>query len=163
MHHPTVMRRIFLLGVFLSTGYALADTADDPNMTGKRELQMLQCPSAAPGATTHVRPTHDGVELVVTAPTEFGRSEIRRRAALQKTRATQPSRGHEEHTGRGTGSALYGYCPGMMTDTKWTVFDTETGARIVIVATHRDQVAELQRTTQARAKRLLRSSQAAKR
>jgi hypothetical protein len=160
-----MMRRIAIAMPLLVSLQALAEppNRNDPDMTGKRELQMMQCPSAAPGAVTTVKTSKEGVELLVTAPTDWGRREVRRRAQQQQAMASQPARGHEEHTGQGTGSGLYGFCPGMMQGTKLTATDTDDGVRIVVVAGRRDQVAELQRTTRARAARLAASMAAAKR
>jgi len=133
---------------------ARAAGGEDTDMTGKRELRMMQCPSAAPGAATTVEPTPDGVALTVTAPTEFGRREIRRRAAAQQELAGKPARGHEEHTGQGTGSGRYGFCPGMMEGTTIVATDTADGARIVVRARRAADVPQLQRTTRERAARL---------
>jgi hypothetical protein len=136
---------------------------NDLDMTGRRELEMLHCPSAAPGAETVVRPTERGVELLVSAPTEFGRHEIRRRAAMQQTIAERPVRGREEHTGGGTGSTRYGYCPGVMANTTVAVTQTADGSRILVTARRAADVAELQRSTSARATRLRAHRQTAKR
>jgi hypothetical protein len=142
---------------------ASAWAGHDSDMTGRRELQMLQCPSAAPGASTRVERTRDGVTLVVTAPTEFTRREIQRRAAAQQALAARRGRGREEHTGQGTGSGRYGYCPGMLAATTVTVRNRDDGARIVVRARDADTVAELQRSTQARLARLRALRQSAKR
>jgi hypothetical protein len=133
------------------------------DMTGRRELQMMRCPSAAPGASTTVVRTRDGVKLIVTAPTEFGRSEIRRRAAAQQKLAARPARGREEHTGQGTGSGRYGFCPGMMQGTTLTVDETAGGATILVHARREAEVRELQRTTLARAAHLKPSQRASAR
>lgn len=151
------MNRVAMVIVALIVAAPLSARAagdDEADMTGKRELKMMQCPSAAPGATTTVVSTPDGVALTVTAPTEFGRREIRRRAAVQQTLARKSIRGHEEHTGQGTGSGRYGYCPGMMEGTTVTATDTTDGARILVRARRASDVPDLQRTTRARAARL---------
>jgi hypothetical protein len=101
-----------------------------------------------------VKRTTNGVELVVTAPSPFGRREIRRRAAAQQALSGRNEQGREEHTGRGTGSARYGYCPGIMVNTTYPSADIDGGARIVIGARRAEGVAELQRSTIARAARL---------
>ncbi|HEX6835864.1 MAG TPA: hypothetical protein VF334_04790 [Polyangia bacterium] len=138
-----------------ATARATPSNASDPDMTGKRELAMLHCPSSAPGATTVVRDTRDGVELDVTAPDPFGRHEIRRRADVQKNVASaRRTRGHDEHTGQGTGSGRYGYCPGIMQSTTVTVVDIAGGVRLSVRAATPEAIAELQRTTHARAARL---------
>lgn len=150
-------RSAHILVTLLAAASARATPSNDndPDMTGKRELAMLHCPSSAPGATTAVRDTRDGVELTVTAPDPFGRHEIRRRAAVQQRVAqSRRTRGHDEHTGQGTGSARYGYCPGVMQGTTVTVADVAGGVRIAVRAASPDGAAELQRTTHARAARL---------
>jgi hypothetical protein len=146
--------RLLLLACFIVTPTLASAREDDLDMTGKRELQMLHCPSAAPGATTVVHARPRGVALVVSAPTEFGRREIRRRAATQQEIASRPGRGRDEHTGSGTGSARFGYCPGIMADTKVTVSDIPDGARIVVTARSAKAAAELRQATRTRAARL---------
>jgi hypothetical protein len=74
----------------------------DADMTGTRELQMMQCPSATPGAKTRLRKIRHGVELRVSADEEWQRRELRRRARHQAETTAQRTRGHEEHTGEGT-------------------------------------------------------------
>jgi hypothetical protein len=133
------------------------------DMTGKRELQMMQCPSAAPGAATRVRSRARGVELVVTAAGGWQRREIRRRARHQAEVATKRSRGHEEHTGEGTGSGRFGYCPGMLDGTTLAVVDTRDGVRITVTARGADAIAELQQSTRTRLERLTREAVSAKR
>lgn len=150
-------RAAFILVTLLAaaTARATPSNAADPDMTGRRELSMLHCPSSAPGATTVVRDTRDGVQLDVTAPDPFGRHEIRRRAEVQqRVAADRRTRGHDEHTGQGTGSGRYGYCPGIMQNTTVTVVDIAGGVRMSVRATSADDVAALQRTTHARAARL---------
>ncbi len=144
---------VTLLGA--ASARATPSNANDADMSGRRELAMLHCPSSAPGATTVVRDTRDGVELVVTAPDPFGRHEIRRRAEVQKSVASaRKTRGHDEHTGQGTGSGRYGYCPGVMQGTTVDVVDVAGGVRIAVRASDAGDVAELQRSTHARAARL---------
>ena len=150
-------RAAFILVTLLAaaTARATPSNAGDLDMTGKRELAMLHCPSSAPGATTVVRDTRDGVQLDVTASDPFGRHEIRRRAEVQRgVAADRRTRGHDEHTGQGTGSGRYGYCPGIMQNTTVTVVDIAGGVRMSVRAESRDDVAALQRTTHARAARL---------
>jgi hypothetical protein len=151
----SMTRAAFILVTLFAAASARATPSNDADMTGKRELAMLHCPSSAPGATTVVRDTRDGVELDVTAPDPFGRHEIRRRADMQqRVAADRRTRGHDEHTGQGTGSGRYGYCPGILQNTTVTVLDIAGGVRISVRAKNADDIATLQRTTHARAARL---------
>ncbi|MGZ3439421.1 MAG: hypothetical protein ACXVDD_07885, partial [Polyangia bacterium] len=82
------------------------ETSED--MTGKKERQMAECPSAVPDAKTKVEDTKSGVVVSVTAADPAARDEIRRRARVQQNVGMQTQRGAIEHTGGGTGSGKFG-------------------------------------------------------
>jgi TusA-related sulfurtransferase len=129
-------------------------TQPDDDMTGQREMHMSNCPSAVPGAVTKLVDLDDGVELTITATSPWAQREIRARAQQQGVTSWAPEKGAIEHTGLGTGSGRYGYCPGML---EATTVDEEllpNGARLTVRADRPAQVRELQRTTHARLKAL---------
>lgn len=121
------------------------------NMTGQREHAMANCPSAVQGANTTVVNRKDGVDVLVTARDPAAQQEIRRRARVQQKVAWQPERGAIEHTGGGTGSGKFGYCPGLIQNTKLEIADTSDGARLTVHAASKEDVPRLQRQTRARA------------
>ncbi len=151
------MKRIGLLVAVLSVGgvaLATAKEATKENMTGQKEHRMANCPSAVQGATTKVVDTRDGVEVQVAAHDPAAQAEIRRRARVQQNVAGQPERGAIEHTGGGTGSGKYGYCPGLIQNTKLQIKDTPEGATLRVFATSKEDVPRLQQQTRARAAQL---------
>jgi hypothetical protein len=145
-------RRLVIFGALLAcgaTGYA------DDNMTGRKELQMARCPSAVSGATTRVEDVAGGVAVTVRAPHDpIAQQEIRRRVQAQLEIVDQPERGAIEHTGLGTGSGRYGFCPGMVQHTSLDVEWTSDGARMIIRADDRDDVQWLRSTTRKRVRAL---------
>jgi hypothetical protein len=121
------------------------------DMTGKREREMQHCPSAVPGSATRVADRRDGVEVTVTARDKTAQEEIRRRAHRQETVSIQSARGVIEHTGEGTGSGQFGYCPGMLEGTHVTAADVPQGAKMRVQTAPPEQVKKLQRMTKRRA------------
>jgi hypothetical protein len=146
-----VVRRALCL-LLLVCAPAAAQKADEDNMTGKKEMAMALCPSAAPGARTVVTNTPDGVELTITAKDEITRADVRRRAHRQDEISRLAERGSMEHTGLGTGSGHYGHCPGMVEDTVVDAVDTPDGARVVVHAKDARGVTSLQQLTRERLK-----------
>ncbi len=134
-------------------GSALAKNTS-ADMTGKKEHQMANCPSAVPDSKTVVEDRKDGVAVTVTGQTPAARDEIRRRAHLQLNVGMQPERGAIEHTGKGTGSGKFGYCPGLIQGTRVAVDDVPDGARMTIRAKSEDEVQPLQTMTRQRLRQL---------
>jgi hypothetical protein len=139
--------RIALAWVLLAT---MSPARGDENMTGKKEMSMWLCPSAAPGARTEITDLPDGVELLVTGHDEATRAEVRRRAHRQEDIALLPERGSMEHTGLGTGSGRYGHCPGMLEETDVQAVDTPDGVRILVRAKSVTAAVHLQEVTHER-------------
>jgi TusA-related sulfurtransferase len=151
------MKRIALTlaacGVLLAPTLAAAKDAA-PDMTGKQEHRMANCPSAVPSSATSIIDAKDGVILTVTSADTTAVQEIQRRADMQANVAAQPARGALEHTGAGTGSGQLGFCPGMEQGSLVKVEDLGNGARIVVRAEKATDVAQLQTSTRARLRRL---------
>ncbi len=148
------MKTTMLLSALLVCAPVLADDGGR-DMTGKKELQMEHCPSAVMGSSTRVHDISDGVEVVVTAPQDLiAQQEIRRRVEFQLQIVDQPERGAIEHTGFGTGSGQYGFCPGMMSNTSFNVKWIPDGAIMIIRADKPEDVKALQRSTHKRARAL---------
>jgi hypothetical protein len=124
--------------------------AVDDDMTGKREMYMSNCPSTVDGAATTVRDLDDGVELTITAREEWARREIWRRAQNQGESAWKPERGAIEHTGMGTGSGRFGFCPGILQGTTVDAELLPNGARLTVRADVPAQAAKLKRVTRDR-------------
>jgi hypothetical protein len=133
---------------------ARAKERSSADMSGKREQAMKNCPSAVPGASTQVINRKDGVEVTITANEPTATEEIRRRAKIQENVAAQPARGAIEHTGTGTGSGRYGFCPGGMQYTKLVASDVPGGVTLRIQAERPGDVAKLQKTSHQRAEAL---------
>ena len=158
------MKRMKIWGVLLAlsaSAPALAEQAAHEekeaaarDMTGKLERRMEHCPSAVPGSVTKIADRKDGVELTVTALDKTKQEEIRRRAHRQESISIQSARGAIEHTGEGTGSGQFGYCPGMIEGTHVTAMDVPEGARLTVQSAQPSQVKKLQRITKERAEAL---------
>lgn len=134
---------------FLALAAVGAQPSDD-NMTGKRELRMASCPSAVEGATTTLVELPDGVQLTVTGRDEPARRDIWRRAQEHGLSAWDWERGSQEHTGAGTGSGRYGFCPGILASTTLDVELLPTGARLTVRADRPVRIEELKRVTRQR-------------
>jgi hypothetical protein len=148
------MRNLILGAIVLAASSASAKHKLDDDMTGKRELHMANCPSAVAGSKTTLVDIDDGVVLTVTAREEWAQQEIRKRAQNQGVAAWQPERGSLEHTGMGTGSGRYGFCPGMLEGTTVDAELLPDGARITVRADRPSQIAPLKRTAHDRLKAL---------
>jgi hypothetical protein len=125
------------------------------DMSGKKELGMQHCPSAVSGATTRVSDIAAGVEVTVQAPRDLiAQQEIRRRAQYQLEVVDQPERSAIEHTGLGTGSGKYGYCPGILVGTSLAIRWLPDGVVMTIRADRPGDVRALQKSTHRRARAL---------
>jgi hypothetical protein len=83
---------------------------------------------------------------------------------FQKTAQAEPTRGALEHTGMGTGSGRFGFCPGMIEHTSLDVHWLADGAKMTVRADNPEDAAQLQKTTHQRARALSqRMHQSAKR
>jgi TusA-related sulfurtransferase len=138
----------------LAPAIASAKTPQNDEMTGKQEHRMANCPSTVPSAKTSVENRKGGVALTVTGADAGAIKEIQRRANLQANIAVQPARGAIEHTGEGTGSGQFGFCPGMEQGSSMTVDNLPDGARIVVRADNGGDVAKLRKSTRDRLGRL---------
>jgi hypothetical protein len=137
----------------VAAGAALA-TEHARDMSGQKEKAMRNCPSAVVGAVTTVDDRKDGVQLTVVAADDAGAKEIQQRAHTQENVAAQPARGALEHTGEGTGSGLYGFCPGMQQNTVVKVEDLPDGALLTVHSRSPGDVPALQQTTRTRLRNL---------
>jgi len=161
LYARSVLTRSIIVGTLLAAalpalvpGAARADRGDE-NMTGQKELQMQNCPSAVPGAVTRVTDIPAGVVVAVRAPLDpIAREDIQRRVQKQLELVDRPERGAIEHTGLGTGSGRYGWCPGMLEHTSLSVEWTTDGAVMTIRADRVADVPRLQSTTHRRARAL---------
>jgi hypothetical protein len=147
------MRALVALALCAVGGPALGKPGrTDENMSGRRELRMTNCPSAVVGAITEVTDLPNGVAVTVRAPDDpLAAAEIRRRVRLQLEIVDQPERGAIEHTGVGTGSGRYGFCPGMLEHTAFDVLWTSDGAHMYVRADDPDDIKRLQVMTHKRA------------
>jgi hypothetical protein len=146
------MRKVTIVALLLAGCASTKATRVD--MTGQKEHAMANCPSATQGASTSVANIPGGVQLTVTAPDTVQQQEIRRRAQTQLAMGTHAKHGALEHTGQGTGSGRFGYCPGMVEDTVVSVDELPDGARITVRANKTKNVALLQQDTFRRAEAL---------
>jgi hypothetical protein len=111
------------------------------NMQGSKQRQMINCPSAVPGANSSIRDTLDGYELSVTAKGTNAIEQIRVRA-----RSKHPVRDAGspiEHAGEGTGGGEVGFCPLVHYEARVTVKDIEGGVRVHVQARDKSKVGEL--------------------
>jgi hypothetical protein len=73
---------------------------------------------------------------------------------MQENVGLQSARGAIEHTGGGTGSGKYGFCPGMIEGTRVAVDELPDGARLTVRAASEPQVRSLQKMTHERLRQL---------
>lgn len=125
-----------------------------PEMSGHKEKQMKNCPSAVTGAVTTIENRKDGVLLTIVGNDDATAKEIQKRAHEQENISAQPARGAIEHTGEGTGSGQFGYCPGMQQGTMVSVQELPNGAAVTVRSRASNQVQTLQQSTRARLKNL---------
>jgi hypothetical protein len=146
----TILTSIFAALTFAGTAHA-TDATDD--MSGRRELLMAHCPSAVPSSITQVTDIDGGVAVTVhAAPADaVALAEIRRRVQFQLEIVDRPERGAIEHTGLGTGSGRFGFCPGMVAHTSLAVDWTADGARMLIRADRAADIPRLRASTRRRA------------
>lgn len=144
------MQRMAGFALALLIGSAAAAAPGTSEMTGNQEHALRNCPSAVAGSITTIANRKDGIALDVTAKDPAAQSEIRARARRQATISLQPARGALEHTGEGTGSGTFGYCPGMQQGTVVSVDDLADGARLRVRARRAADVVPLQKSARAR-------------
>jgi TusA-related sulfurtransferase len=140
--------------LLLAGGLAAANNTTGEDMTGKKERAMLNCPSAVSHAKTTVQNIKDGVIVTIVSSDPDARHEIQRRARRQQQVAMQSARGSIEHTGAGTGTGKFGYCPGMIQGTRVAVDDVPGGARLTVRAPSEPQAQSLQQMTRERLRAL---------
>ena len=98
-------------------------------MSGAKQRDMANCPSAVPGAHTEMTYAEDGIDLVITGPAHGAATQIRRLAHAHAHMAAPAGLGL--HTGKHSGTGRIGYCPIVHTDgTAVTAVDVPGGARI---------------------------------
>jgi hypothetical protein len=149
------MKRTILCALLLLSATPALAKNDRENMTGKKELGMERCPSAVPGAKTTVTDVPGGVVVTVRAPHDgVAQAEIHSRVQFQMDAQAEPTRGAIEHTGMGTGSGRYGFCPGMIEHTTLDVQWLADGAKMTVRADKPEDAAQLQSTTRQRARAL---------
>ena len=150
-----LLKGSLILGTLFAFTTPVHIAGADEDMTGRRELLMSHCPSAVDGATTHVDNIDGGVVVTVRAPVDpIAQQDIRRRVQYQLEIVDDYQRGAIEHTGLGTGSGRYGFCPGMLERTSIHVEWTSDGAKMTILADRREDVQRLQTTTRRRVRAL---------
>ena len=138
------------IGTILFVAFVAGGALARADMSGLKERAMRNCPSTVPGAVTTIDNRPDGVLLTVTADKPKAQDEIRTRAQRQANVSKQPARGSLEHTGQGTGSGEFGYCPAMQQGTVVTVNDVPDGALIRVTARRKSDVQSLQKSARER-------------
>lgn len=122
-----------------------------PNMSGKLQRRMANCPSAVPGAITRIEPTAGGVDVTVTAPGPDARRTI---VALAEFHARTPRPlSRTPHVGLRGGGSRIGYCPILHDGTTVTSIPVPGGVRIQLRADRPARVKELRDLVRARAAR----------
>lgn len=149
------MTRIIAATVVLLAGsLAAANQTTGEDMTGKKEHDMLNCPSAVEHSKTTVGDLKDGVVVTIVSSDPDASREIQYRARRQQQVALQSARGSLEHTGSGTGSGKLGFCPGMIQGTRVTVDELPNGARLTVRASSESEAQSLQHMTRERVRAL---------
>ncbi len=123
-----------------------------PNMSGKAQRRMANCPSAVPGAVTRVQLTRDGIDVTVTAPAPDAQRTIVALAEFH-ARTVRPLDA-TPHVGLRGGGSRIGFCPILHDGTKITATAVPGGVRLQLRAESPARVKELQDIVSARAARL---------
>jgi hypothetical protein len=111
------------------------------NVSGQKEHDMANCPSAVTGAYTSARNIDGGVEVTITGQKPLAIDAIRRLALEQAELNGQTI--EVEHTGRGTGTGRLGYCPIVHPGTYVHVESIPGGARVFMTARKPADVSKL--------------------
>jgi hypothetical protein len=123
-----------------------------PNMSGKIDRRMANCPSAVPGAVTKVELTPGGVDVTVTAP---GPEAQRTIVALAQFHARTPKPlDATPHVGLRGGGSRIGFCPLLHDNTTITTSTVPGGVRLHLRADSPSRVKELQAIVSTRVARL---------
>jgi TusA-related sulfurtransferase len=125
-----------------ATSSAEARTAKQGNMS--------HCPNAVEGASTEIKDTPDGVELLVTAKDEAGTKEIRARAQHLVDAAKAEGTAAPKHTGEGQGGGRFGRCPVVMKNTDVTAKEIAGGTQLTVKAKDAKEVDFLRREAKER-------------
>lgn len=132
---------------FATFALALSIAACTPsaggNMTGGKELGMMNCPSAVKGAVTRVEGTERGVDLAITAVDPDVRREV---VTLAKVHAAMKGPNYEKpiHDGQHGGPGTIGHCPVIHVGTDVTYEEIAGGVRIHVVTQDPGDVARVQ-------------------
>jgi hypothetical protein len=120
------------------------------NMTGGKELGMMNCPSAVEGAVTRLEATPRGVDLTITAVDPSAREEL---VTLTKVHAAMRGPNLEKpiHHGQHGGPGTVGHCPVIHVGTEVTYEEVAGGVRIHVVAQDPDDTLHVQQLASERA------------
>lgn len=129
---------------------ATASAAPKPDSSASAKAgNMTHCPSSVQGATTEIKDTPDGVEIIVKATDPAAVTDIRARSKhlvdASKAQANAP-----KHTGTGEGGGQFGRCPVVMKDTTVDAKDVDGGSSISVKATDAKEVDWLRREAKER-------------
>lgn len=111
-----------------ATAAATADTRT------AKQGNMSHCPNAVDGATTEIKDTPDGVDLLVTAKDEAATKEIRERAKHLVEAGKTEGGEAPKHTGEGQGGGRFGRCPVVMKNTDVTTKEIPGGTQLTVKA-----------------------------
>jgi len=110
-----------------------AASATSSSTASAKAGNMTHCPSSVDGATTEIKDTKEGVDLVVKAKDDAAVKDVRARAA-HLVEASKNESGKAKHTGEGEGGGQFGRCPVVMKETTVEAKDVEGGSSISVKA-----------------------------
>ncbi|HUS68522.1 MAG TPA: hypothetical protein VMZ28_28500 [Kofleriaceae bacterium] len=151
------MRRALLLAVLL---VACGRDADAPKKAIESEVvapddlseKLRHCPLTVPGAKSEITDVEGGVRVTVSADTDGGAAEVRRRA--QHLVEFAAGRTRKEAHGAGKGGGFMRNCPIVTKDTRVTAEDIDGGSALTIAALDPAGIDALRAETRARRDRL---------
>jgi len=143
------MRPLLLIAIVSAACSNESPSKSHPTSTlaGKREHQMLNCPSAVPGALTKATDTDGGVDITITARDPAARESILARA--HKHERMGAPKGLDVHDGSHRGAGAMGFCPIIHANTTVDVEPIGDGVILHITAPAADRDA-LRKATAAR-------------
>lgn len=126
-----------------------AASATSSSTASAKAGNMTHCPSSVDGATTEIKDTKEGVDLVVKAKDDAAVKDVRARAA-HLVEASKNESGKAKHTGEGEGGGQFGRCPVVMKETTVEAKDVEGGSSISVKAKDAKEVDWLRRESKER-------------
>jgi TusA-related sulfurtransferase len=133
------------------TARATATATASAAAASAKQGNMTHCPNAVEGATTEIKDTKEGVEILVTAKDDKATKDIRDRAKhLVDAAKADAAAATPKHTGEGQGGGQFGRCPVVMKNTTVEAKEIPGGTQITVKANEAKEADWLRREAKER-------------